>query len=86
MGNLQRSDSGGGACLAHGLMQRLSSPGFTDAHNVARSGRGSGQKGVFVADRASGFAASAIDSNVERHGLFLSQGNGRPFHGSMSTP
>jgi hypothetical protein len=77
MSDLQGSDSGSGTRLAHGLMQRFSSLCRTHANYVARSRSGGGEKRVFVADCARRLAAAAIDAEVERHELFLSQGNAR---------
>ena len=73
--DLRGRDAGGGAGLAHGLLQRLAGLHFTDANNVAGAGGRGGQELRFVADHAGGFGAAAVDAEIVGHGLFLTQGS-----------
>src|SRR5258708_5241412 len=74
MDDLRRSDSGGGTCLAHRLMQRFSSLRPTHAHYVTWSRSGGGDQRGFVAGGACRLSAAAIDAEVESHGYFYHRG------------
>ncbi len=72
-------DAGGGAGLAHRLLQRLAGLGFADADDVAGAGGGGGEEPRFVAHDAGGLGSAAVDAEVVGHGLFLTQRCGWQF-------
>src|ERR1700733_5793696 len=73
MRNFSRRDAGGRTCLAHRLLQRLTSLRLTDAHNIARPRGRDGQQLRFIADRASGLSTAAVDAQIVGHELLLTQ-------------
>ena len=63
-------DAGGGAGLAHRLLQRFARLGFADANDVAGAGSRGGEELGFVADRACGFGSASVDAEIVGHGYF----------------
>jgi len=68
--NLRGRNAGGGAGLAHRLLQRLAGLRFTDADNVAWSGSRGREQARFIAYRAGGFGAASVDAEIVGHGYF----------------
>jgi hypothetical protein len=74
---LLQSDSGGGAGLAHGLMQRFAGLRFTGAEDVARASGRRGQALGVVTHGAEGFGTAAVDAEEVGHAsIFITGGWG----------
>jgi len=72
-GNLSGRDTSGSTCLPRRLQQRLASLDLSDANDIAWPGGCRRKQAGLIPHRTSGLRAAAVNAEIVRQGIFLTQ-------------